>query len=182
MDLSVGISSGRIENLRRDPLRLFVRDIFLQFFNDNDAFLVNCRDEIVGAVSQKHPDIVNRTLVLLCAALQDEHHPSGIRIDMQLLGAVVDINQQKIVQQQVLDEIILVKPFFISSQQTLQLECRQFAGQQAFFIPAPHDQNILELKFVVYLEKLIIPDCLGVCLRLRKTQEFCLADFKILQG
>ena len=81
---------------------------------------------------------------------------------MQFLGAVVDIHQQQIVQQQILDKVVLIKPLFISHQQVLNLKRRQFSNHIYVVAAALGQQNVLQLMFVKHFKKLIAMDDLAV--------------------
>ena len=70
---------------------------------------------------------------------------------MKLLGTTVNIHQQQIVQQQVLNEVILIKSFFISYQQILDLESNHFADHIDIFTGTAGYENILQLLFVIDL-------------------------------
>ena len=81
---------------------------------------------------------------------------------MKLLGPVVDVHKQKIVQQQVLDEIVLVIPFFISGNQRLDLKGRQLRSDIHVIRASVRDQNILQLHLIVHLEELESGDHLAL--------------------
>ena len=48
--------------------------------------------------------------------LNDKYDPLDVRLDVQLLRTVINVNQKQIVKQQVLDKIVLVKALLISYQ------------------------------------------------------------------
>ena len=54
--------------------------------------------------------------------LNDKYDPLDVRLDVQLLRTVINVNQKQIVKQQVLDKIVLVKALLISYQQVLNLK------------------------------------------------------------
>ena len=60
--------------------------------------------------------------------LDDVDHALYIRVNVKLLSPVVNVHQQKVVQKQVLDEVVLVKTLLVSYQQVLNLECSQLAN------------------------------------------------------
>ena len=51
--------------------------------------------------------------------LNDKYDPLDVRLDVQLLRTVINVNQKQVVKQQVLDKIVLVKALLISYQQVL---------------------------------------------------------------
>ena len=52
----------------------------------------------------------------------NEYHSAHLGLDVQLLGTVININQQQVVKQQVLDKIIFIEPLLICYQKILDLE------------------------------------------------------------
>ena len=63
--------------------------------------------------------------------------------NMQLLRAAVNIHQQQIIQQQILDEIVLIKSLLIGHQQILDLECSQLTNHIHIITAALSQQDIL---------------------------------------
>ena len=67
-----------------------------QFFHDDDALLIHSSDEVAGFAAKQVLDVLQRTLVSVRAGFQYEYHPPHVHFDVQLLGPVIDINQQQI--------------------------------------------------------------------------------------
>ena len=101
-------------------------------------------------------------IILAACGFHDHNHPGNICLDMKLLGTTVNIHQQQIVQQQVLNEVILIKSFFISYQQILDLESNHFADHIDIFTGTAGYENILQLLFVIDLEILVSLDLLRI--------------------
>ena len=59
--------------------------------------------------------------------LDNVDHALYIRVNVKLLSPVVNVHQQKVVQKQVLDEVVLVKTLLVGHQQVLYLERGQLA-------------------------------------------------------
>ena len=74
---------------------------------------------------------------------------------MKFLRPVVDINEQKIIKKQVLDEIIFIESFFVGHQKILDLECCQFAYHIHVIAAAFCKQDVLKLMFIKYFKELI---------------------------
>ena len=74
---------------------------------------------------------------------------------MKLLCAIKDIDKKQIVQKQVLDEIVLVKPLFVRDNQRLHLERSHLRDHVYIIRTSVRDQNILQLRFIQHLEELI---------------------------
>ena len=81
---------------------------------------------------------------------------------MQLLGTAVNIHQQQIIQQQILDEIVLIKSLLIGHQQILDLKRNHFADHIDILTSTSGYENILQLLLIIDLEILISLDLLGV--------------------
>ena len=103
-------------------------------------------------------------MILFLRSLQNVDHSSGVRGDMQLFGAIIDIDKEKIVQKQILDEVVLIEALFICGQQTLKLKYGHFSDKKVLVAGSLGKQNIFELMFIVHLEKLYAADRLGICL------------------
>ena len=68
--------------------------------------------------------------------LDDKYDPLDVRLDVQLLRTVINVNQKQVVKQQVLDKIVLVKALLISYQQVLNLKCCHLADHVYVFASA----------------------------------------------
>ena len=67
---------------------------------------------------------------------------------MKLLGTIVNIHQKKVVQNQILEEIISVKPFFIGNNQMLNLADCNFTNHVGIITDSFCDKNINQFPFV----------------------------------
>ena len=82
---------------------------------------------------------------------------------MELLGPVVNIYQQQIVQDQILDKVGFVKSFFISHDQILDLRHRNSSDHIGIFIASFCDKDILHSLIVVNLKEVVASHYLAVC-------------------
>lgn len=67
----------------------------------------------------------------------------------------IEVREKQIVKQQVLDKIILIKPFFISDQKILDLEGCNLSHHVYVIAPAVGKKHILQLMLVEDLKELI---------------------------
>ena len=74
---------------------------------------------------------------------------------MQLLRTVIYINEQKIIKQQVLDKIILIKTLLICHKKILYLKSRNLANHINIFASAVNYKHIFKAAVVINLEKLV---------------------------
>ena len=73
---------------------------------------------------------------------------------MQLLRPLINIDQQKIIKQQILHEAVLVIMLLERSDKTLNLICRHPAYKQGIIRDTIDHQNIFQLVLIKHLEKL----------------------------
>ena len=100
---------------------------------------------------------------------------------MKFLRPVVDINEQKIIKKQVLDEIIFIEPFFVGHQKILDLECCQFAYHIHVIATAFCKQDVLKLMFIKYFKELITGNHLAVRRRIHKRKYGAFILFRMLE-
>ena len=77
--------------------------------------LIHCRDEILRLGREQAADGLKRIHILLMLRLDDKYNPLDVRLDVQLLRTVINVNQKQVVKQQVLDKIVLVKALLIAT-------------------------------------------------------------------
>ena len=99
---------------------------------------------------------------------------------MQFFGTVVNIYQQKVVQKQILDKVILIKTLFIGSQKTGKLECRQFSHHVHIVAGTFRQKNIFQLIFIKHFKKLIAMHYLAVRRRRDKSRYIRRAVLRLL--
>lgn len=80
---------------------------------------IHFRDQVAVILAEHAADDPHRSVIFLVLCLNNEDDSSSLRLNMQLLRAVIDIDQQKVVKKKVLDKIIFVKPFAVSTDQIL---------------------------------------------------------------
>ena len=119
----IGFRVQHIQNGVRRLLKILVGLIFRDFLYQDDVLLIYRRDKILGLGSKQScaPSPVRCHPSHACVSI-DKYHASHIRLNMELLRAVVDIHQKQVVQKQVLDKVILIKPLLVSDQKILDLE------------------------------------------------------------
>ena len=100
---------------------------------------------------------------------------------MKLHRAVIYIDKEKIVQKEILYEIILVKMLLVCNQQILDLESGKFSDHRHFFT-AGHDDDILDLIVIVDLEVHAALNLLGISLGLGKIDNIRTAYFRLSLG
>ena len=99
---------------------------------------------------------------------------------MKLLCPVIDIYQKQVVQNQILEEIVPVKPFLISNDQILNLADCNLADHICIIIVAARRQDICHLAIVQHLQKVISADHLAICRRCGKARNNFTGNLNIL--
>jgi len=116
----------------------------------------------VGFGSEQGPHALQSARILVVSCLHNQHGPAHLRLDVKLLGPVVNVHQKQVVQKQVLDKVVLVKALLIGHQKVLDLEDHQLADHIGVVASAVQQQNIFQLVLVENLEKLEALDHLAV--------------------
>ena len=80
---------------------------------NNDIVFINRGDKILGPAREQAAYRFKEIVILVIDCLGNYRNPPYIRIDAELLGTVVDIDEEQIVKQEVLDKIILIKALLI---------------------------------------------------------------------
>ena len=129
--------------------------------HDHVALVYRC-DEILAVAAKMSSGQFQDIIILASRRFHDHDHSGHICLNMQLLGTAVDIHQQQIIQQQILDEIVLIKSLLIGHQQILDLKRNHFADHIDILTGTSGYENILQLLLIIDLEILISLDLLGI--------------------
>jgi hypothetical protein len=73
---------------------------------------------------------------------------------MKLLRAAIDINQKKIVKQQILDKVILIKSFLVGNHKALKLEGSHLADQIRILARIIRYENVFKLLVIINFKEL----------------------------
>ena len=119
-------------------------------------------NEIPAAAAKTGPYQLKHVAVPVVLRLDQEDRPFHVHWNMQLFRTAVDIHQQEVIQQQVFNEVILVKPFLVGYQKRLDLEGCHFPDRIDILSGSPCHKDILQLRLVEYFEKLAALDLLAV--------------------
>ena len=87
---------------------------------------------------------------------------------MKLLRSRIDVNQQHVVQQQILNEVILVKPLFIRNQKILNLKSRNLPHFVNVFVFSLDRHDIFYGMLIEHFKILISLNQHALCLRVNK--------------
>ena len=136
-----------------------VRDLVVlpEGAHDDDVVLVDRRDEIRRA---RADEFLHR---LQCVALlvrdRLDNHDDALRVqrNAELLRAPVDIDKQKVVEQEVLHERIPVVPLLERDEKAADLQRRKAAHKQRLLQSSLQDEDIFELMLVKHFEKAELP-------------------------
>ena len=171
----------------------------LDFLHKNDVLLINSRDEVLRLSRKETANGLKRIDILLVLGLDQEYHSLHIRLDVEFLCTVVNINEQEVIKKKVLDEVVFVEALLVCDEEVLDLECCQLSYHIYVITSATCEKDVFELMLVKHLEKLISLYHLAVCrgihkgengalilLRIREcgSQHFslCIADAEINSG
>ena len=102
-------------------------------------------------------------LVIFIVHFNKQYNSSYIRINMQFLGTIININKKQIIKQQILDKVVLVETFLVGHQQILDLERRHLADHIDIITVSSCQNNKLQLMLIKNLEKLKPLQNLTVC-------------------
>ena len=111
--------------------------------------------------------------------LHQEDRPGHSYLHMELLGPVVDIHQEQIVQQKVLEEIVPVKPLLVCDDQVLQLAHRNLPHHVYILARPLRNQNIQQLALVHNLQQMMDPYHLAVRRRIREAADQVRGNLKL---
>ena len=100
---------------------------------------------------------------------------------MELLRAVVDINEKKVVEKKVLDEVIFIESFLVGHQKILDLERCQFAYHINIIAAAFCEQDVLKLVLIKHFKELITGNHLAVRRRIHKREYGAFILFRMLE-
>ena len=90
---------------------------------------------------------------------------------MKLLCPVVYIHQKQIIQQQILKEIIPVKPLLIRNDKVLQLTYRNLSYHIDIFAGSSGNQDVQQFSLVHNLQKMMDANHLAVRRRIGKSAD-----------
>ena len=141
--------------------------VFKLFHNDN-ASLIHCRNKIFCLSAEKALYRFHCVVVFFLLKFHDHNNAAYIRINMEFLGTVVDIHQQKIIKKKIFDKAVLIKTLFICNDQILYLERCQLANHISVLVVTMGNQNIFQLIIVAHLKILKTFYKLTVSLRFYK--------------
>ena len=142
------------KDLIRDLVQVFIALVFQKFLDEDDVPAVHCGDEITDSAVEDSADRLQDIDIPVIFCLNDIDHAAHVRIDVQLLRAVVDIHQQQVVQQEILDEIIPVEPLLVGGKQILHLERRKLSDHIDIVTGAFRKKHIFQLGFIEHLKEL----------------------------
>ena len=151
----------------------------LKFLDDNDALLINSSNKVLALAAKETLHALHNAVILLLLKFQDHNCTAYVCIDVQFLGAVVNIYEEQVIKKKVLDKAVLVKSLLIGNDQILDLECCQFADHICVFIVSMSNQNVFQLIVITDLEILESLDKLTVCLGFYKRLDVSLLYRKI---
>ena len=163
MNVAVRIRTEQIDHALRDLVQLLVTFVLADFLHNDNILLVDCCDKILRLRAEDSADLLQFIAVLVAVRLHNEYHAAHLGVDVKLLGTVININQQQVVEQQVLDKIILIEPLLICYQKILDLETGNLSHHVYIIAVSACQKNILKLVLIKYLEKLISVHHLTVC-------------------
>lgn len=102
-----------IQNRVRDLLKILVSLTRLYLADEDDILFIDSRDEIFCLCREQAPHRLQSIVVFFILCFDQIYYSFYIRLDMELLRAVVDINEKKVVEKKVLDEVILYQNSFL---------------------------------------------------------------------
>ena len=141
-----------IKNRMSQLIHIAVTLSVLKLLYNNDASLVYCCDKILCFSAEKALYCFHCIVVFFLLKLHDHNNTAHIRINVKLLGAVVDVHQQKIIKKKIFDKAVFIKPLFISNDQILYLKRCQLANHISVLIVTMGNQNIFQLIIVTHLK------------------------------
>ena len=168
MNLGHSLCIEHIENHVGCFLQLAVILSGLYFFYQNNILFIYCSNKVLGLGCKQTAHRLQCIHILFMLGFNQEYHALYVGFDMKLFRTVVNVHQKQVVQQQVLDEIVLVKPLLVCYQKILNLESCQLSYHIHIVTAALGQQNILQLMLVKYLKKLISRNHLAVRRRIHK--------------
>ena len=151
-----------VADIERGFFQVVIGVLFFQTPDQDNALLIHLGDQIPVVITEQVPDHLHRGVVPLILCFNDVNDTADLGFDVQLLGPVVDIHQQQIVQQQILHEIILVEPLPVRNDQILQLADRNSPDHVDILPGSLCDQDILRNLFSLHLKEMISLELLAV--------------------
>ena len=169
----------RIQYHLCNAVHLCISVLRCQFLDHNNALLIHGSDKITGFGTKQSSYGLKGIIFLLMTDLQYKYHTTCLCVNMQLLRAIVNVNQKQVIKKKILDKVVLVEALLIGYQKILDLERRHSPHHMNIITVAVCQKYILQLMLVEYLEKLTSRHYLTVCRRLCKTKHritkpFCL--------
>ena len=168
-DRSVGAAyfdhSFHVQHINSRLGDLFQRIVALLLFQrlDQDhTVLIHFRQIIPVLDCKEARQHFRRNGLRLRFDLKDHDRPANAVRDVKLLGAVMDIHKEKVVEKKVLEEIIAVKFLLISDNEVLQLTDRDFGDHKSILIVALRDEDESKFFIVHHLEIIAAADDLAV--------------------
>ena len=136
---------------------------FFQYLFDNDhAVFIHSGNEIAVSVAQTFSDHFHRIGIFSLARFNDHYGTRCFHLNTQLFGPAVNIYQKQVVQKQVFDKVVLIKPLFICNHQILDLKCCHFTDHIDILSGADSDQHIFCNLFIINLKELVFGNLLAV--------------------
>ena len=126
-----------------------------ELFYNNDIVFIYFRHEVLAVSPVVRSRQLQHIAVTAAGHLHNQNRSGNIRLNMQLFGTTVYVHKKQIIQKQILDKIILVKPLFISHQKILQLESRHLADGIDILRRAAGNQYIFQQLFIKNFKKLV---------------------------
>ena len=159
-------------NPQRRPFNICRVFTVREILDHNHIIFIHCRNKIPAAAAKINPHGLKHIIIPAIGSLNDHDHPLYIRLDVELLGTAVNIDQEQIIQQQILNKIIFIKPLLVCNKKILDLESRHLPYHINIFTNPCRDQDIFQLLFIIYLKILKSLNLLGIRRRLGKIRRF----------
>ena len=139
-----------------------------EFFYQNDAVFIHCCHKVFCFRGENASDDFHNIHFFVDVCFDQIYDSAYIVFNVQFFRAAVNIYQQQVIQQQVFDKVVFVVSFFISHQQTLNLEGSNLTDTVAFFVFAFYLYHIFGYTVIINLEILITQNQLTFSLRAHK--------------